>query len=416
MDLRNPFEKIRCLYCNEEIYLGDCRILSGTTSGKVLYTPPTYHGSAKGGLVTTPFPSPSSLPMPAAQPTAPATAPAVARQPGKLNTIFHRMRVKTPKNFPSRELAYYECANCGKRLPSNTGRVEENITIAVIGDLTAGKTHYITALLHQLQQLHIPEGYGYINVRAADQEIEIQYIRDYYRPLFELKQSFARNQPATTSIADPWIYELRIERADGSSNSVNIVLYDASGEDLYNQISLVKYRSHILAARGIIYLADPGQMPRLLDGVRHGKRPDGSAPHRASQNLQWAIDAFQRVNLDLSDEVRFSLPTAIVFSKIDLLEYHNTLGTEKYEYLWKPEYARLYNQDGEKIHALTRQLLQDLGEEELLSQERKLERMRFFSVSATGSAPENGSFKEEIRPHRCLDPLLWILRELDRLD
>lgn len=44
--------------------------------------------------------------------------------------------------------------------------------------------------------------------------------------------------------------------------------------------------------------------------------------------------------------------------------------------------------------------------------EREIERIHFFAVTATGSMPDSQGMYRQIMPHRCLDPLFWILREL----
>jgi hypothetical protein len=375
--------------------------------------------TAQKPLITAPIPSlvpmpAAQSPQPAVQPTQPATQSAPPAEVNWLKKFRHHLLVKALSDFPPDERACYECVHCQRQLPPN--QVDESLTIAVIGDVTAGKTHFITALLQQLPLLQVPPGYGYIKGRFADQAIERRYMANYYQHLFHHRKSFSRTQIATGSILDPWIYELKIERADGTKTIINLVIYDASGEDLYNQSSLFQYHSHILRASAILYLLDPGQIKKFLDGLRHGKRPaEQSVSHHATQNLDWAIDAFETANPRLKESPRFPLPTAIVFPKIDLLEYHNTL-YQKYQYLWKPEYARTYNLDSDQIHACTRELLRDLEQQNVLNLERDLECMKFFVASATGSAPLNGEFQQEIKPHRCLDPLLWLLRQLNKID
>lgn len=35
----------------------------------------------------------------------------------------------------------------------------------------------------------------------------------------------------------------------------------------------------------------------------------------------------------------------------------------------------------------------------------------FFGVSSFGAAPDNGRLPDEIKPHRVLDPILWLLHQ-----
>src|SRR5947209_3546913 len=97
-----PFTKILCPSCFEESYLGDCRIVSGITPGKVLTDPS--------------------------------------------KTVFARMHIQPLDGpFYTKELAHRECPHCRYLLPFNIERVP-NISIVIVGDNSSGKSHYIAAL------------------------------------------------------------------------------------------------------------------------------------------------------------------------------------------------------------------------------------------------------------------------------
>src|SRR5437870_622087 len=101
----SPYVTCVCPSCFEVIYLGECRILSGRTTGKVLKPAPN----------------------------------------GWLQRQQARMDVE-PLNGPkyTLELARRECYNCNYLLPSNIELVE-SVTIVVVGDTFSGKSHYIAA-------------------------------------------------------------------------------------------------------------------------------------------------------------------------------------------------------------------------------------------------------------------------------
>src|SRR2546428_13646817 len=95
----SPYVKCVCPSCFNDVFLGECRIVSGVTSGKVLKTP------SKG--------------------------------------TFARMNVERldgPKY--TLELARRECSECGYHLPENI-EVVPSVTLAVVGDPFSGKSHYI---------------------------------------------------------------------------------------------------------------------------------------------------------------------------------------------------------------------------------------------------------------------------------
>src|SRR6185437_6820185 len=97
--------------------------------------------------------------------------------------------------------------HCGYLLPSNIEQVE-NINIAVIGDTFSGKTHYIAALIHQIQQGELQHADRYARFSCMTQDVEREYIRDVIKPLFEDKQAPAGTLPAVDINRPPLIYEL----------------------------------------------------------------------------------------------------------------------------------------------------------------------------------------------------------------
>jgi hypothetical protein len=317
-----------------------------------------------------------------------------------------------PLSIYEGELARYQCPNhkCLSILPkSGTG---ENITIAVIGDIYSGKTHFITAIIDQLRKLQVPG--GYFDIIAASQEIEDKY-QVLHRRLFDLQRPLELTQPTQLDIDQPLAFQIKIGNPDGTKRSFNLLFYDASGEDLARQTKLVQFKSHILKAQAIIFLADPWAMSEFIDRVAHYLRPETKPTRLSSEVLAWVIETFREVRPELAGD-DFPLPTAIVLSKSDLIEYHPVL-RDKYEHLWQPEYARLYNTDTDQIDALTRQFLNEIEEDNLLGKANSFNNVKFFAISATGSTPDDqNKYAQGVRPHRCLDPLLWIFRELDLMN
>jgi len=106
----NVYIKRTCPQCIKEFYPGDCDIVSTTDAGKVLeYAPKGW------------------------------------RQ--------HLSRIN-PKRIDSKyvlELACRKCPYCGYLLPPNIELVE-NLNVAIVGDTFSGKSHYMAALIHQLEQ------------------------------------------------------------------------------------------------------------------------------------------------------------------------------------------------------------------------------------------------------------------------
>jgi hypothetical protein len=90
-------------------------------------------------------------------------------------------------------------------------------------------------------------------------------------------------------------------------------------------------------------------------------------------------------------------------------------GDSRYSALPDTRYrSQLNRSESEGIHLVVRQLLLEIGQSQLVAMERSIERLNFSAITATGTASDsNGKYLQPITPHRCLDPIFWILRELE---
>ena len=94
--------KCQCPSCFEEIYLGECKIMSGVTK------------------------------QPLKEPKGPFARMVVERLDGPEYTL---------------EAAYRVCTECNYALPHDIERVP-SIILAVVGDTHSGKSHYLASLIH----------------------------------------------------------------------------------------------------------------------------------------------------------------------------------------------------------------------------------------------------------------------------
>src|SRR5947209_13118075 len=207
-----------CPLCVTEFYPGDCRILSRIT-GKELKPAPT----------------------------------------GRLERQRAR---RNPESLVGpryvNELACRECPHCGYLLPYNIESVE-NKSVVVVGDTYAGKSHYLAALIHQIEAGQMQSPHQYTRFVCLTNDVRQSYTTDYLDRLFKKKQVISATQPADPTTPNmPLIYELTIKKSQAHlPKRINLILYDASGEDYAVQERLVQYSRYVLNANAIIFLADP---------------------------------------------------------------------------------------------------------------------------------------------------------------
>lgn len=315
--------------------------------------------------------------------------------------------------------AHRKCMHCGYLLPTNIEQVE-NINVAVVGDTFSGKSHYIAAIIHQIQQGELQRADRYARFDCLTQDIEREYIRDVIEPLFEKKQTPAPTQPSSSSSSDtnraPLIYELILSPSpDHPSRRINLILYDASGEDLAIKERMVQFSRYVLNANAIIFLADPVSMPQIYDLLPpflQKKLATGRTSSAVLNSIIRLVEDYRGVGAGAH---LASTPIAITVTKSDLLKQLTTLQYQ-YHFLKKPTYnGNIDLDDLDIVDREVRHLLEEYGERTLLQSTLNFSKVRFFATSATGYAPDSKGLYPAVDPCRCLDPILWILYEMDIL-
>lgn len=315
------------------------------------------------------------------------------------------------------ELASRECPHCSYLLPYNIESVE-NKSVVVIGDTYAGKSHYLAALIQQIEDGQVQGPDQYMRFVCLTEDVRQEYARDYLDRLFKNKKVINQTQPAIQNKRNrPLIYEITIKKSRTHlPKHINLILYDASGEDYADPERLVQYSSYVLNASAIIFLADPVSMANILDRLPPHLQNQPAA-RKATAVLNSVLQLFER-NLGVQAGSRLvRIPIAITLSKSDLLKYLRGIN-DQYGFLTNPTYGYSGGVDLEDLELVdqeVRQLVEEFGDRTLLQSTQMLN-AQFFAVSATGSSPKMDGTYPIVQPCRCLDPVLWVLHKLRIID
>jgi hypothetical protein len=246
-----------------------------------------------------------------------------------------------------------------------------------------------------------------------------KYTDKYLDTLFKKKQSLEPTQPATEDAPnEPLIYELIIRKSpQHPAKKLNLIFYDASGEDYAIPERIVQYGRYVLKANAIIFLADPVSMPTIYDRLPKHLQHQPYTGRRASDVFNSVIQLLERSKGVEPGSRLFSVPIAITLSKSDLLKY--LIGINQ-SYTFSSHPKQGYGNgidlgDVEVIDAEVRDLLYEYGDRTLLSATQALN-AKFFATSATGHAPNVDGTYAAVDPRRCLDPVLWVLYKLGIID
>lgn len=387
MPFINPLTKIRCPYCLQLFHPGDCAIVSTVNPGKVLRQPPT---------------------------------------PKTLEYTRSRTWIEelSGPEFTA-ELATRECPNaeCKKALFENIERCE-NVNIAIVGDASSGKTHYIAVLIEQLKRgVLMQNGNGHVRLMHLNRYTGETYRTVYQEPILRDRSVAAatargRYDAAGKPIrAEPLAYQLSMQdNTTNNTTTLNLLFYDISGENFADNTLLVLFGEHVLRADGIIYFADPMSMPNIHQNLP-GHLQMGITGRKAEEalgTLMFRMEQFSKIRTGGMIEI----PTAITISKADLLQY--VIPRQEWSDYWlmyTPSYdGRVHLEDVQRVDQEVRHILQQQGEYPLLQVSKRFEQVSFFAIAATGNAPDSHNRYARIEPHRCLDPLLWLLWKLRFLE
>jgi len=217
----------------------------------------------------------------------------------------------------------------------------------------------------------------------------------------------------------PLIYELVLSAtAQQPAIAINLIFYDVSGEDFVEPSSIVRFARFIFNASALIFLVDPVNVPSLFKlfppTLQDELLPFVQVQKPAVDMVDRILALVERYHRYQEGDLISEPLIAIMLSKADLLQYDNILKklqvTDKFRYRKKPHYGTVLDlNDRALVDQEAKALLKQYEQGEILVTIDRYQQKSFFATSATGDKPDaNGKFKY-VQPHRCLDPLLWIL-------
>jgi len=286
------------------------------------------------------------------------------------------------------------------------GRV--NLSIALIGAKSVGKSNYIAMLIQEIKNRMAKD--FHCAVIAADDSTMATYEKEFYKPIFE--EHTAAGATDQHSVIPPMIYSLEF---DGDARkSVSLTFYDTAGEN-FNDMDTMLEKGYITNADGIIVLLDPLQLTRVRD--QFTKLGKGSELPEQKTDTSDILDRVINIYREVKKvKKKIDVPIALAFSKMDMLMQYDILSKdsclrEESEHLGKGVFVEsdFKNTQNEMLTLLDNMVDSDL--------EFKLGTFKdhaFFGLSALGTNPVGKDKKLSegaVKPHRVLDPLLWILAQ-----
>lgn len=320
------------------------------------------------------------------------------------------------------------CPGCHMFLPNATanGQLSSDI-VAVWGARSSGKSNFFGVLLNALERRYADE----LGFTIFDQESfttngmrpvssKHVYRERYGQYLFNANERKAVGQThsaqTNTSARIPLIYRLefpmrpldRFRRPFSRVKAMDLVLFDAAGEDMGDATMLDQFYRYVLSASGVIFVLDPFQFP----GIRSQLSEDLKKRYEAievepAEVVARVITLFEtRGGLRAGAKIR--VPVAFAFSKADGLKHFVHPSSQM---LRDSRHQGGFNlADCRRVSEEVMEYLREWDDSQLLNLvRRKFRQYSFFALSALGQLPAEDLSIEPVAPRRVADPLLWLL-------
>lgn len=326
---------------------------------------------------------------------------------------------------------FYVCPHCHNKLPYDMVQYGTDI-IPIIGGPAVGKTCYIVALLNQLNK------YGYkINLVSSFSSMwgneSAKTFKEMESRLFKDHQLLEKTAPRDDGKSAPWFIKIENKNARKKVRPTYLIFYDIAGEQFMDAQTMSRLAAPVHHASGAIVLLDALDIPQVQKVMKEAGIIDYENHFSISQTINELLCLSSE---EATRQVLKDRPIAFAFSKSDVIDqFRSSLGTfgetidmkqnsnfvsprfglNNYR---KTHFIQFLN-ECKQMDAGFKMALRECGMEELVGNNKWAEdNICFFGISALGQAPETDFTiqTENITPYRVLDPLIWILHKLDKLE
>jgi hypothetical protein len=300
------------------------------------------------------------------------------------------------------------CPRCHSRLPATFRSVQGRL-IALAGPSLAGKTAFMTVLIHELR--HLAGEVLNSATTGADERTHDRFVREFESPLYRKSLLFTRTTTAGQDYIQPLVFRFTMEQQSFLQRRPKELLLsfaDGAGEDLVSPAKIELMTHYLGAADGVVALIDPLQFATVRDIIgREKKLPPVLKPDQ--------VLAFERITsllLRNSGGVTIDKPVAVVVTKLD--EVRDLLPPDSI--LRAPAGLSPYfdQVDSAAVQEQVEHMLNEWGAARLIQLIRDhYSRSRFFAVSSLGFPPvsNNRVSPQGIQPYRVTDPFMWLLNQ-----
>ena len=182
----------------------------------------------------------------------------------------------------------------------------------------------------------------------------------------------------------------------------NLIIYDTPGEDFNEQRSAHSLKS-IARSDALVFVVDFATFP----GVAQALGRERISQQTPEEVMQTFYNVYCLQNTDMSIGAKIKVPTAVVLSKVDLIESHlqNNMVLQTPDHDGGVDLEHLA-----KTSAEVEGVINQFGGKPLNDAlHTHFEDFMYFGVSSGQEVGEGKNKRFHALPHRIIDPLIWLM-------
>lgn len=326
----------------------------------------------------------------------------------------------------------YVCPHCHNALPRDMVLNGTDI-IPIIGGPGVGKTCYMVALVNQLKR------YGWrVNlVSSLDSmygDAAVKY-EEMSNTLFKDKNVLDKTAVRNDSLNMPWFIKIENKVKIKAKKPTYLIFYDIAGEQ-FASANMMLNQKPLQYASGAIVLLDTFDLPVVKDLLKSLGKRASDVHFSIEKTVEELFNVTGQKMSGTNAEILKGCPIAFAFSKADIItKYRDSLGCfdntvmgnslfiENRRYsmpgtFGKNDFAAYINEI-DTISQSFEIALRECDQAEMLENNKwNKDDVRYFGVSSLGAEPQaDGSLDvEKVIPYRVLDPLVWVLNRLGKIE
>lgn len=307
------------------------------------------------------------------------------------------------------------CRHCGETLPAQMLFHDKYLSFCAVGVAGAGKSSYVTTVIHELRSSDFPLVLQAMDTETTETALLNEKLVYESRNCLTGTTSGVAPRPQFWTILDNTELSQKIP-------TYSMTVYDGAGEDCekigYTPTD-AKISRYISGAGTLLIMFDP----LILSSVQNEVPPDvlySSIAHERKESaptnmvsMANALVNYVKQSLNIAPGQRIEAPAAVVLTKLDALrDTVNGFAPDSTINRESPHLKRkgFVDADSKMVDLEIRDWLIRQGEIAFLNTiDANFQNVRVFGVSSFGNPPDKNKRLARIRPHRVLDPIMWML-------